>query len=146
MKWLQFEVRVIKFKAGTPAAKATEELMTRDWTQPCSIGFLMRMFPTYRQFAEWLYAMYDLCDKANDNFPALDQGWEDNWVEVDGHDSYQGQPIIWDGGFGMSLDDGVLYYAGAYGPGGDGGAAKRVVKPEDKMYWESTCSLEQYVR
>ena len=139
MKWLQFEVRVIKFKAGTPAAKATEELMTRDWSHPCSIGFLMRMFPTYRQFAEWLYAMYDLCDKANDNFPSLDQGDIENG-------KYQGQPVVWDGAFGLSLTDGILYYTGARGPSGEGGPAMREVMSEDKISWDSVRTLEQYVR
>ena len=142
MSWLKLNnVKVKKFKRGTPAAKALQLLHESDEVSSdgCAIVCLVGILKGRKNFYRWLEGLYDMIGDGDDNYIQLWQG-----EEAAEKAEFNGQPVVWDGAFGVKTDN-CLYYVGYHGPSGYGGKAERYVTYADRITWMSVKPVDYYI-
>lgn len=96
-------------------------LLSRD-----DVDVTLGMIKAVTPFTPLMSALEEFCEFARDNYPGLYQG------DVDDSDTYQGQPVVWDGNF-VEFSDCIRYIGGS-GPCGNGWA-EREVHDDDVITW-----------
>lgn len=108
------------------------EILAQMYDKGVTYGALLGLTGSQEKAAEFLDRIGDWAYGAGAAHYSV--GWPSLYQEGE-YGDWQGQPIVWDGGFRWDGLAGKLYYEGARGPSGEGGAASRVVQFTDVITW-----------